>query len=185
MIRRAILLALACGCASGCASGGASTQGSDLARQPVIYSSPETGTIVGERARAAIAAIAAPPATVWLAVKKTYLDLDIPITVENPAGHQIGNDNFQKTRQMAGQSMTNWVDCGSSMTGQKASTYRIYSSLITNVIPDGKGGTSVHVIFVPMGQDVTEGGSDRIACGSTGRFEQLILAKVQETVGKA
>jgi hypothetical protein len=85
---------------------------------------------------------------------------------------------------MAGEQMQNLVDCGSGMTGLKASSYRIYMSLLTNVIPDGKGGTTVQATFVPMGQDVMQGSSDRIPCGSTGRLEQMLLAKVKEAIGK-
>jgi hypothetical protein len=35
-----------------------------------------------------------------------------------------------------------------------------------------------------MGQDMTGGSSDLIACGSSGRFEQLFLANVKAVIGK-
>jgi len=82
------------------------------------------------------------------------------------------------------QPMAQLVDCGSGMTGPKASTYRIYISLLTSISTDGKGGTTVQTTFVPMGQDVSGGSSDRIPCGSTGRFEQVFLDKVKATLGK-
>jgi hypothetical protein len=52
------------------------------------------------------------------------------------------------------------------------------------VIPDGNGGTKVQVTFVPMGQDVTGGSTDRIPCGTTGRLEQLLLDHVAALVRK-
>jgi len=70
------------------------------------------------------------------------------------------------------------------MTGAKAATYRIYISLLSDVIPDGNGGTKVQVTFVPMGQDVTGGSTDRIPCGTTGRLEQLLLDRVTALVRK-
>jgi hypothetical protein len=180
-MRRAILLLAVCGCASG----GAGTEtGSTVPKQAAIYTSPETGTLLAERPIAASATIAAPPAVVWLAVKKVYADLDIPITLENPAAHQIGNQSFIKTRRMAGESMTYWVDCGSGMTGQKAASYRIYGLSLTDVLPDPGGGTKLQTTFSATGQDVEQGSSDRIACGTTGRFEQMVLARVKATVGK-
>ena len=181
-MRRAILLLAVCGCASG--GGGTAAQGSDAGvKQRPIFTSAETGTILGEAPRAAVSMLDAPPATVWLAVKKVYADLDIPVTVENPAARQLGNQNFIKSRKMGGDAMTAWVDCGSGMTGAKASTYRMSMSLLTDVIPDGKGGTKLQTTFIPMGQDIEQGSSDRIACASTGRFEQLLLNKVKATVG--
>ncbi|HEX8942372.1 MAG TPA: hypothetical protein VF785_04485 [Gemmatimonadaceae bacterium] len=181
-MRRALLLLALCGCASG---GTSSESSNTTPKQAAIYSSPETGVLLAERPTASSATIAAPPAAVWLAVKKIYADWDIPVTVENPSTHQIGNPNFSKSRQMAGKSMTDFVDCGSGMTGPKSATYRIYSSLLTDVMTDGKGGTKVRVTFVPMGQDVAGGSADRIPCGTTGRLEQLLLGQVQASVGKS
>jgi hypothetical protein len=173
-MRRLFLLCALCGCASS----GTPVIESTTPKQATIYQG-EGGTILAERPRAASATLAAPPATVWLAAKKVYADLDIPLTVENPSAHQMGNQNFFKSRQFAGESMAQLVDCGSGMTGPKASTYRIYISLLTDIITDGKGGTTIQTTFVPMGQDIAGGSSDRIPCGSTGRLEQLFLDRVK------
>lgn len=166
-----------------CASAG---QPSDdtTPKQAVVFASSETGVMMADRPHATIATIAAPPASVWLAVKKVYADWDIPVTVENPPGHQIGNENFWKMRNIGGKPMTTFVDCGSGMTGPKAMTYRIYMSLLTSVVSDGKGGTTLQATFVPMGQDVSGGSSDRIPCGTTGRLEQLMIDQVNATLGK-
>jgi hypothetical protein len=80
--------------------------------------------------------------------------------------------------------MTPLVDSASGMTCPKAATYRIYMSLLTDVIPDGKGGTKLQTTFVPMGHDVAGGSTDRIPCGTTGRLEQMLLDQVAATVGK-
>jgi hypothetical protein len=176
-----LLLALAAGCASG-----SIVQSSDTApKQATIFTSPETGTLMTEPARAAAVDIDSPPTTVWLAVKKVYADLDIPVTLENPPEHRLGNPNFFKSRNMGGASMTNWVDCGSGMTGPNALTWRIFMMSLTDVIPNGKGGTTLKTTFTAIGQDVTGGSADRIPCGTTGRFEQSILNRVKLTLGKA
>jgi hypothetical protein len=181
-MRRTFLLVLL----GGCASGGASSETSNSTpKQAAIFSSSETGLLLAERPRASVTTIVAPPAAVWLAVKKVYADWEIPLTVENPSAHQIGNQNFYRSRQIAGRSMSEFVDCGSGMTGSKAATYRIYISLLTDVFTDGKGGTTVQVTFVPMGQDVAGGSSDRIPCGTTGRLESFLLERVRANMGKA
>jgi hypothetical protein len=181
-MRRGLFLFLLCGCAS---AGTTSETSNSTPKQAAIYSSPETGLLLAERPRASSATIAAPPAAVWLAVKKVYADWEIPLTVENPSTHQIGNQNFYKSRQIAGKSMVDFVDCGSGMTGPKASTYRIYISLLTDVMTDGQGGTKIQVTFVPMGQDVAGGSSDRIPCGTSGRLEQLLIDRTKATIGKS
>lgn len=177
-MRRALLLLALTGCAS-------ATQHSEetTPRQAAIYSGPETGMILGERPRAVGTTIAAPPAAVWLAVKKVYAEFEIPITVETPAVHQIGNQNFYKSRTLAGKPMTQFVDCGNGMTGPKAASYRIYISMLSDVFADGTG-TKVQTTFIPMGQDMAGNSTDRIPCGSTGRLEQLFLDRVKAAVGQ-
>jgi hypothetical protein len=179
-MRRVFLLSL-CALAA-CASGQSYEQ--TTPKQAAIFSAPETGTILGERPRAVATTLAVAPAAVWLAVKKVYSEIDVPVTVENPSARQIGNQNFYKTRTFAGKGMTEFVDCGNGMTGPKAASYRIYISLLTDVIPDGKGGTRVQTTFVPMGQDMSGNSTDRIACGSTGNFEALFLERVKAALQK-
>lgn len=178
-MKRSILLLFATACAS---SG--TTVENTTPKQAAIFQSAETGTLLTERPRAAVISIAAPASNVWLAVKAVYAEMEIPIAVDNPATHQLGNPNFFKSRVLAGQPMTQFVDCGSGMTGPKAMTYRIYISLLTQVVPNPNGTTTVQTTFVPMGQDVSAGSSDRIPCGSTGRFEQMFLDRVKATLGK-
>jgi len=174
-----LLLAIA-----GCASAGLPPE-VIAPRQAAIFTSPETGTLLGERPRGTVAVIAAPPDSVWLAVKKVYGDFEIPVTVENPSVHQLGNPNFYKTRQLAGQSMVQFVDCGSGMTGPKSASYRIYISLLTDVMADGKGGTTVQTTFVPKGLDPNGTSGEQIPCGSTGRFEAYLLDRVRAALGIA
>jgi hypothetical protein len=177
-MRRTLLLIALASCA-----GGPRYSEEVPPRQPTIFTDPSTGTLLGEHPRAVAATLASPPGVTWLAVKKVYSELEIPVTVENPGVHQIGNQNFYKTRQLGGRSMTDFVDCGNSMTGPKAATYRIYMSLLTDVIPDGKGGTKVQTTFIPMGQDMSGASADRIVCATTGRLEALFLERVKAGLG--
>lgn len=167
-----------------CASAG-NTVEDTTPKQAAIFQSAETGTLLAERPRATAMTVAATASNVWLAVKAVYAELEVPITVENVGAHQLGNANFNRSRAIAGQPMSQLVDCGSGMTGPKAMSYRIYISLLTQVTPNANGTTTVQTTFVPMGQDVSAGSSDRIPCGSTGRFEQLFLDRVKATLGKS
>jgi hypothetical protein len=175
MRRIALLLAL-CGCAS------AGTPEDTTPRQAKIFQSAEGGTLLGEQPRGVAATIAAPPATVWTAAKQVYASFDIPVTTENPAAHQLGNADFYKSRQLGGKPMTQFVDCGSGMDGPKASSYRIYMSLLTSVVTDGKGGTTIQATFVPTGQDMGGSSADRLTCATTGKLEALFLQKVTALV---
>ena len=178
-MRRAFLLLLACGCASA-----GTPSGETIAKRPTILVDPQAGMIMGEQPRGESATIAAPPMAVWAAAKKVYANLGVRLTIENPATHQLGNPNFYAIRQFAGQPMTKLVDCGNGMTGAKAASYRIYMSLVTTIETDGGSGSRVNTIFVPMGQDVSEGSTDRITCGSKGALEQIVLDQITAAAAK-
>jgi hypothetical protein len=177
-MRRVALLLFLCGCASSGNSGEAYTP-----KAAVIYAGDNsTNRLEADRPRSSVMTIAAPPATVWAAVKQVFASLEVPVSVELPAAHTLGNQNFYKTRQMAGQPMTDFVDCGPGQTGPKASSYRIYMSLLTDVSSDGKGGTLLQATFTALGQDISGISGDRITCGTTGRLEQLVLDRVKIAV---
>jgi hypothetical protein len=179
---RRLLLLIALG---GCASAGQTLDDTTPRQATILAGDRNSNTIYADRPIAAATTIAAPPAAVWLAAKKTYADFEIPLVIENPTTHQMGNANFFKSRQLAGRPMVDFVDCGSGMTGPKAASYRIYISLLTEMMTDGKGGTKIQTTFVPMGQDMSGAAADRIPCGSTGRFEQFFLDHVKSQLGKA
>ena len=128
----------------------------------------------GERPRASVLEVPVAPARAWPAVKQAYLTLGIDVVVDNPVAHQLGNTSFWKQRVIGKYRMSEFVECGQSMTGAKADTYRIYMSLLTMVNSDGAGGTRLQTTLTAAGQDVAGGSADRIPCGSTGRLEMLI-----------
>lgn len=179
-----ILMTAAAG--TGCASANASApvQGVNP-RQAVIYSGPDAPTMYADAARAAQHVFTADPARVWAAVKQTYLDYGIPVTIENPTAKQIGNPDFYRTRQFMGRPMTELLSCGSSMTGPNAATFRIFMSLLTQVAGDGAGKTTVGVTFVASARDMSGGSSgDRLPCGNTGLVDQRFLAQVEKNLNR-
>ncbi|HVX39187.1 MAG TPA: hypothetical protein VHB25_06405 [Gemmatimonadaceae bacterium] len=178
-MRRALVVLAAFSAA--CASSGSSSEVAERA-QP-IFTSSETGTLMGSTPQAASVTVQAAEPAVWAAVKKVYADWNVPLNVENPATHEIGNNQFVRTRQFAGHSMIELADCGSGPEGQKAGSYRMYLSLLT-VVSTNSAGTKVETAFVPVGQDVTGTSSTRIPCGSTGRLEQYFLAAVKANLGQ-
>ncbi len=180
MRRIVLLLAL-----TACASAAPGLEDTTPRQATILAGDRNTPTILADRPVAVSSTIAAPPAAVWLAAKKTYADFEIPLTVENPSTHQMGNQNFYKSRQLGGRPMVELIDCGSGMTGPKAASYRIYISLLTEMMTDGAGGTKIQTTFVTMGQDMSGNSTDRIPCGSTGRLEQLFLDHVKTQLGKA
>lgn len=183
MRRALLLLALTGTVTTGCASTNTGRLDQGTSVQAEIYRGADAPTILAERPRAVSQTFSAPEATVWNAVKRVYAELDVPVMLENRATHQLGNVDFYKTRQFVGKAMTEFIDCGGGITGPYAASYRIYMSLLTTVIPDGKGGTAVATTMTAAAKDMAGGSADRIVCAPNGRFESLFLERVKAAIG--
>lgn len=176
---------------AGCASSGGTTGGAPAATgarapaQATIYQGADQVTMYADAPRASVRSFEADPAKVFAAVKQTFADFSIPVTVDNPTTRQIGNPDFYRTRQFMGKNMVQLVSCGSSMTGPNAATFRIFMSLMVSVAPDGKGKTDAGVTFVASARDMAGGNSvDRLPCGSSGIVDQLFLDQLIKNMSK-
>jgi hypothetical protein len=178
-MRSLALLVVLCGCAS------AGTPENTATKSEPIFTGAERGTLMTDAPRPLAATVTASPAVVWEVTKKIYAEFEVPVTLDNPAAHQLGNTNFYKMRQMAGKPLQDLVNCGMGVDGPKAAKYRVFMSLVTNISPDGKGGTTIQTAMAASGVDIMAGSSsDRVQCGSSGILEYLINEKVAAALAK-
>lgn len=129
------------------------------------------------------APIAAAPDRAFQALKAVYEELGVPPGTHDPATGRLGNTDFWKSRRLANEALSNFINCGESFTGPVANNYRIYMSLLSVIRPDGKGASELETAFVASAQNMEGSSSDRIACGSTGRLEERIRKSVLLKVG--
>src|SRR5688572_20780929 len=123
-MRHFILLLVVAGTTS-CASSG-STPGTGIAAptERVVATDGENIYRTTVRANPKVALPVA-PSRAFEALKAAYAELGIPQVVSDPATGQVGNNNFFKSRQLADQPMSTYLDCGDSLTGPAADIYRI------------------------------------------------------------
>ena len=183
-----LVLGAACASSGTSSSGGASPSGGTVAAPAspaVIYRGDDQITMYSDAPRATQRDFDADPAAVWAAVKQTFADFSIPLTVDNAGARQIGNPDFYRTRQFLGRNMTQLVSCGSSMTGPNAATFRIFMSLMVNTTTVSPSKTKAAVTFVASARDMAGGNStDRLPCGSSGMVDQLFLDQVAKNLSK-
>lgn len=118
------------------------------------------------------------PSRAFDALKAVYAELGIPQVVSDPATGQVGNGNFFKSRQLADQPISTYLDCGDSLTGPAADIYRIYMSLVSVIRPSGNGTSELETAFKASAQNMSGAAAERVACTSTGRFEERIQRMV-------
>lgn len=127
--------------------------------------------------------VPAAPSRTFEAVKAVYEELGIPAGTHDPATGRFGNVDFYKSRRLANEPMSSFLNCGESFTGSVANNYRIYMSLLSMVRPDGKGGSELETAFSAQAQNMEGSSGDRISCGSTGKIEERIRRGVLLKVG--
>lgn len=118
------------------------------------------------------------PSRAFDALKAVYAELGIPQVMSDPATGQVGNGNFFKSRQLADQPISTYLDCGDSLTGPAADIYRIYMSLVSVIRPSGNGTSELETAFKASAQNMSGAAAERVACTSTGRFEERIQRMV-------
>jgi hypothetical protein len=181
MIRPVLFLVVVASTAS-CASSG-SSPGSELPSpsERVVASDNQTTyrTTVAPNAKVPIPVA---PSRAFAAVKAVYEELGVPLATNDPATGRIGNTNFFKTHKFGTEAISTYLNCGNSITGSAADTYRVYISLVSMVLPDGKGASELETSFTAQAQNMEGTAGDRIACGTTGRLEERIRKAVLQKV---
>jgi hypothetical protein len=167
-----------------CASSSAQVE-PPAARRTTMYSGEGIPTVVADRPLMATRAIKKPAAAVFTVAKQVMADYGIPLTVDEAATKRLGNLDFYRTRQFAGQPMTTLFNCGTGMTGPNAASYRIYMSMLVSVADDGKEGSVVSVTLTASARDMSSGATaDRVTCGSTGKLESLFMSRLATLIGE-
>ncbi len=187
-MRQVLLVVWLAGCARAVptSSAPAATTSSGTPEPTALFTGPNIPTLYKDAAVASTTRFAKSPALVAAAVRLAYANIGVPVTVDDATGRRIGNADFYRSRNFAGKPMTELVACGSSMTGPNASSFRVYVSLLTTIDADGKGGSTVGVLFESTARDVVGGASnDRVSCGTTGALEQLMFARIHSYLGSS
>jgi hypothetical protein len=168
----AVLLMLAS--AASCASSGSSPGAELPSPSDRIVASDNHTTYRTTVAPNAKVPLAVAPARAFAALKAVYDELGIPSGINEPANGRIGNTNFFKTRKLANEAISTYLNCGNSITGPAADNYRVYMSLVSVVRPDGNGASELETAFTAQAQNMEGTAGDKVVCGTTGRLEQSI-----------
>ena len=122
------------------------------------------------------------PEVVYAAVLKVFDELGIPVGNTDSKLGIIGSERFERTRTLAGATMSRSFSCGESATGPTADAYRISIAIAVWVKPGERLGTAFATAIAASGTDITGVQRNPRECASTGRIETKILEGVQKYV---
>lgn len=150
------------------------------AQQRSVVAVPGYTTLIELDTLAIGGEVAAARGRVFTAVLEAYRTLKIPLPAVDSVRGVVGNWAWRAPHSMAGQRMSNWLSCGTTMTGQIADEYRIAVWIHTTMAAKGPGSTLLRTAFVAGARSVDGASRQQMPCLSTGRFEARVQALVEE-----
>jgi hypothetical protein len=128
--------------------------------------------------------VLASPDSVLTALRAAYAAIGVEVKYYDPAAREIGNLEFVRIRRMAGEPLTTFVNCGSTVTGLAADSYRITMLLVSTVKPEGSS-SRVETRFQSRGEDPTHGTSTGATqCQTLGTLEQKLHTALRDKLGR-
>ena len=117
------------------------------------------------------------PKAAWPALVRSYAAFGVPLQGADQSRYMIATQYFHAHSSFAGERLSRWLECGSTMTGDIATTYEItlrFGSLLdTSVV----GRTIVRTAVVATAI-ATGTGTTPVQCSSRGALERRIAALV-------
>lgn len=115
-----------------------------------------------------------PALLVWQALPRVYADLEISTATLDPA-HRFVAGAVSVRRSFAGKSLSNFLDCGTSVIGPNANSYNVRVQLQTQV--DSVSGSESVVRSLVTASAASEGGIT-VRCSSKGGLERAIVDRL-------
>jgi len=117
------------------------------------------------------------PKQAWPALVQTYAGFGIPLQGADRKSYMIATQYVHAHASFAGERMSRWLECGSTMTGDIATVYEItlrFGTLLdTSVAGRTVVRTAVNATAVAPGSGTTP-----VECSSRGSLEKRIAALV-------
>lgn len=129
--------------------------------------------------------IDAPQARTFSAVAKLFDELKVSVDVSDPTSGTIGASNVPTRRTFANERMSTYLNCGRTMTGPIADSYRVYVTVVAFMSPVDANHTKLRIAMVGGAQDLAGNSTEPVQCGTTGRFETRIFERVRAMVDSA
>jgi hypothetical protein len=123
--------------------------------------------------------LALAPAVAWQGLVRAYASLGVPLQGANAGRRVIATQRFRGFRNFAGERLSRWLDCGSSMTGDIATTYEVTMRLAT-MVDTSLAARSVLLTSFTATAVATGSGTTPVHCRSLGKLEKQLAQMARE-----
>jgi len=164
---------------SACASAGSTIEEGSYQQSHVILDAPagRYDLLLTRDGYMSSDTLVVPTKSAWGGLLQTYAEFGVPLQGADPVARIVATQYFHAHATFAGERMSRWLECGSTLTGDIASNYEItmrFGSLIdTSVVGRSIVRTVLTATAVAPGS-----GTNTIECRSRGNFEKRIATLV-------
>ncbi|MEO7251293.1 MAG: hypothetical protein ABIW30_01655, partial [Arenimonas sp.] len=131
-------------------------------------------------------AVGASRDSVFVILRKIYSALGVEVKAESSETGELGNRQFIRTSRLGGTFLHEYINCGQSLTGPTADSYRIQLTLMSYVTV-APAGSVVKSQLSARAYD-TGAGQGSTTCESTGvvehKIKNALLAALPEKTGR-
>jgi len=162
-----------------CASSGSSIEQGGYQQSHVLVDAPggRYDMLLTREGYMSADTLVVPTKSAWAALVQTYAGFGVPLQGADPSARMIATQYFHTHSSFAGERLSRWLECGSTLTGDIASNYEItmrFGSLLdTSVVGRSIVRTVVTATAVAPGS-----GTNTIQCTSRGALEKQIAKLV-------
>lgn len=162
--------------ALGCAT--SSTQGT-YGEQHAIIDSPagRSDLLLTREQYLSADTLTVTPSRAWSALVQTYASFGVPIQGADAARRVVATQYFHAHATFAGERLSRWLECGTTLTGDIASNYEITlrfgTEIDTSVVGRSILRTAVSATAIAPGSGTTS-----VECSTKGALESRIAALV-------
>lgn len=169
------LVALA-GCAG---TAGLSTAAKPAGPPPAVRSAPNNQVgyefVTDRETRVVSSTVSLSPDRVWPALMEAYRDLGIPLGSIDTAARTLGNPALAAQGQLAGASVSTYLNCGTLLGGPIANTRQVRMSIMNSLHPVGTDSTRIETRVTGSAVDPSSSASPA-TCTTTGELERRIVS---------
>lgn len=183
MLVLSVVLMIACG----------SANNPETAASPVQTVTRSTESLKGEYGASynrrgddgtMVAKVLAPAPAVWEALLAAMTTRKVALTIlDRPAG-RMGDTAMVLMRRWNGQALSYYLNCGSSMTGQRADEDRVRVVLLAQLTRMKSDSIAIAVHLSATSTSVSGSSSTAAQCASNGRGETELLDDVVRHLGE-
>lgn len=123
--------------------------------------------------------IAAPRGVIFHALSQVLTELKVPVDTRDSTGGIIGVMSVPRMRTFGTGRISQFLNCGSGITGLNADNWRVYVTALVFVEAADATTTTMRLAVIGGAQDVAGSSTEPVACGSTGVFESLVVERVK------